>query len=705
MNAICTRLLVAAAMATGLSVPAAAQVLGAFSWQLAPYCNVVTVTVTQNGGNYTLDGYDNQCGAGTRAAVVGMAVPNPTGSVTIGFTIVTPPSAVPVHVTTAIDLATLGGDWSDDQGHAGTFVFTPSGSASGPPRPSALMALPDNSVTSSKIADGAVGAVDVNAAEVQRRVGASCPTGQLMTAVNQDGSVVCEAVTSASGGDITAVTAGAGLSGGGVSGSVTLGIATGGVTTTHLATNAVDGAKIADGAVGAADVNQAQVQVRVTGACPAGQAIRTVAQTGAVTCEAVGAGAGGDITGVVAGVGLVGGAATGEAALAVAFGGDGTATTVARADHNHDPGGTWNLRLGEGALGTVTGTDMNVAVGPYALTSRQTGERNTALGVFALRLNTDGSRNTAIGSFSMATNRGDDNTAVGYSAASGGPGSRTTAVGVAALESGEGADNTGVGASALRLNRGNTNSALGANALESLAAGNQNAAVGQGAGPLLASGSRNVMVGVGALPQATSGNGNVAIGVGAGFGLTSGNDNVYLGAQAGAASESGTVRLGGVLHSRAFLAGVRGVTTGANNAVPVVIDASGQLGTVSSSRRTKSDIADLDPAVTAALHRLRPVQFRYTRPFSDGTTPLQYGLIAEEVQEVLPELVAFDAAGDPSTVKYHVLPGLLLADVQRLERARAAAETRLAAQDEEIVRLRDDLNRLQLTLNSLLARR
>src|SRR5690606_20560819 len=122
---------------------------------------------------------------------------------------------------------------------------------------------------------------------------------------------------------------------------------------------------------------------------------------------------------------------------------------------------------------------------------------------------------------------------------------------------------------------------------------------------------------------------------------------------------------------------IRGVTTGVNNAVPVVIDSAGQLGTVSSSRRTKFDIANLDAPVTEALHQLRPVQFRYRQAFADGSTPLQYGLIAEEVNEVLPALVALGEDGTPETVKYHVLPSLLLADVQRLARERLRLETAL----------------------------
>jgi hypothetical protein len=121
---------------------------------------------------------------------------------------------------------------------------------------------------------------------------------------------------------------------------------------------------------------------------------------------------------------------------------------------------------------------------------------------------------------------------------------------------------------------------------------------------------------------------------------------------------------------------VRGVTTGENDAVPVVIDSNGQLGTISSSRRFKTDIQDMGDA-SRGLLRLRPVTFRYQKHFADGSQPIQYGLIAEEVEEVYPHLVARSADGQIETVKYQVLDAMLLNELQR--------------QQAEIAELRDQL--------------
>ena len=688
------RRLLALALAVGLggAARAEAQSLGTFQWQLQPYCNLVSVTVTQNGGLYTLDGYDDQCGAPTRASVVGTAIPNPNGTITLGFTIVTTPDGTPVHVQTALSLATLGGPWSDSAGHTGTLVFTPGAGTGGAPRPAPITTLAPGSITSTTILDGTVGVADINTAEVQRRVASPCPAGQFMSSVNADGSVVCEAVTASSGGDITAVTAGPGLSGGGASGAVTLGIAPGGVTSTHLGANAVDTSKILDGTVGLSDINAAQVQARVTGTCPAGQAMRTVTQAGAVTCEPVAGGAG-DITAVIAGPGLSGGAATGDATLSVAYGGTGAVNLAARSDHTHAGTIVTNTAVGSGALAAVTTADGNTALGRSALSATTTGEQNTAAGWFALEANATGHNNSAFGVSALRNGAANlQNVAIGTRAVFNG-GTANVAAGFDALANADAAGTTGntaLGYRALYDADDDNNTAVGHDTLSALNTGTFNTAVGKSALDAVTSGVQNVGLGGNSLGSLATGDGNVAVGYTAGFLLLNGSNNLYVN-NPGANAESNTMRLGNATHTRAFAAGIRGVTTANNNALTVVIDSAGQLGTVSSSRTTKFDIADLDPAVTAAVQRLRPVQFRYRAPFADGSTPLQYGLIAEEVEAVLPDLVAYDGQGQPASVKYHVLPGLLLAEVQRLEQARVAQEADLA-------RLRDLVARLESTV-------
>jgi hypothetical protein len=120
-------------------------------------------------------------------------------------------------------------------------------------------------------------------------------------------------------------------------------------------------------------------------------------------------------------------------------------------------------------------------------------------------------------------------------------------------------------------------------------------------------------------------------------------------------------------HNATYIAGIRGTTTVNNDAVPVVIDSAGQLGTASSSREMKEAIVDMGEASDAVL-KLRPVTFRYKKAYGDGSKPIQFGLIAEEVAETFPELAASGADGKVETVKYHLLPVLLLNEVQRQEK-------------------------------------
>jgi hypothetical protein len=117
----------------GAATPAGAQSLGTFTWQLQPFCNRVTVSVTQNGGIYTLDGYDDQCGAPQRAPLVGLATPNPDGSIGLGFHIATAPGGKTVSVESRISLATVAGPWTDSAGNSGTLVLN--GAAAGSARP------------------------------------------------------------------------------------------------------------------------------------------------------------------------------------------------------------------------------------------------------------------------------------------------------------------------------------------------------------------------------------------------------------------------------------------------------------------------------------------------------------------------------------------------------------------------------------------
>jgi hypothetical protein len=294
----------------------------------------------------------------------------------------------------------------------------------------------------------------------------------------------------------------------------------------------------------------------------------------------------------------------------------------------------------------------NFTAGASALQLTATGGLNTAVGVGTMHQLTSGSNNTAIGETALAaTADGHDNTGVGRRA-------------LASNTSGNG--NVAAGSSALDANTiGFENAAAGISALAANTSGNDNTAAGAYALQDNTTGSNNTALGVGALQRMTSGNNNTAIGFEAGFGLFIGSNNVYL-ASGGVDGDSNVLRLGGT-QTRTFIAGVRGIQTGAANAVPVVIDSNGQLGTVNSSRRFKEDIRDME-AASDGLMRLRPVTYHYIQKRADGSQPLEYGLIAEEVEEVYPDLVAHSADGRIETVQYQKLEPMLLNEVQKQRR-------------------------------------
>ena len=297
--------------------------------------------------------------------------------------------------------------------------------------------------------------------------------------------------------------------------------------------------------------------------------------------------------------------------------------------------GISNTFLGANA-GNVTMTgSYNTATGNTALYSNTTGFSNTASGTYALLNNTTGAYNTASGTGALNSN--------------------TTSW-----------NNTASGAWALGFNTtGNANTASGAWALSSNTTGYQNTASGVWA-LQQTTGYRNTASGVSALSENTTGWNNVAVGFDAGFNATTGSNNIYLGADVtGSAGESNTMYLGlQGTQTKTVVAGIRGITTGLADAVPVLIDSAGQLGTVSSSRRFKENIRDMGET-SRAIFALRPVTFRYTQAYTDGAKPLQYGLVAEEVADVFPALAVYNADGGVDTVHYETLSVLLLNEVQQ----------------------------------------
>jgi hypothetical protein len=387
--------------------------------------------------------------------------------------------------------------------------------------------------------------------------------------------------------------------------------------------------------------------------------------------------------------------------------GVGAATLVLNVGDQSTGDGVDNTAVGAAALFlNISGSD-NTAVGTATLVNNSTGDSNSALGAFALNSNTTGSDNTATGFNALVSNIGGvQNTANGTQAlALNTTGSHNTATGFHALFSNTNADNntaygyeallsntgplamenTAVGFRALRTsNSGVGNTAIGYQALQDNTTGLVNTAVGDQALSHNNGGSFNTAYGAQALFSNTTGSSNIALGTVAGNALTIGDDNIDIG-NSGAAGESRTIRIGNSLdHDRTFIAGIRGKTTGSMNTLAVLIDVNGQLGTASSSRRFKKEIKPMEKASEAIL-ALKPVTFHYK---SDTTSTPQFGLIAEEVAEVNPDLVVRDENGEIYSVRYDAVNAMLLNEFLKEHRRVQKQTQKIQEQETTIAELK-----------------
>jgi endosialidase-like protein len=294
--------------------------------------------------------------------------------------------------------------------------------------------------------------------------------------------------------------------------------------------------------------------------------------------------------------------------------------------------------------------------------------------------------NTVLGDDALVNDTsGDSNTAIGFQALQ----SNTT-----------GDDNTVVGSRALEFNTtGTFNTATGLDALQRNTIGNGNTANGLGALRFNTTGNSNTAVGAGALQFNTSSSNNIAFGFQAGNSLTTGNNNIDIG-NAGAGGESRTIRIGATTtHMNTFIAGISGVTV--PGGVGVIVDTNGHLGTVVSAARFKDEIQAMDK-VSEAILALKPVTFRYKHELDPDGIP-QFGLVAEEVEKVNPNLVARDEQGKPYTVRYEALNAMLLNEFLKAHKAFIEEQGKVQEQRATIARLEKQIDALSAGLQKVSA--
>ena len=395
---------------------------------------------------------------------------------------------------------------------------------------------------------------------------------------------------------------------------------------------------------------------------------------------------GGDVTGTQGAtvVASVGGQSAASIAQGVAAANAATPSNAPNAIVARDSNGNISansLTLGGGlnlpfpAILSSGGTNFLMEIGSLymgfqnsTMATQQANLDNTAFGDYALAFqathnggsNSFGAYNTAFGEYALEGNQsGTFNTASGFEAL---------------LMNSSGDDNTATGGQALQNNTGSENTATGMGALSANLNGSANTAEGIGALGENIAGSDNTAHGAQALLQLTNGTGNIAVGYGAGLNLKSGNNNIYIG-NAGVTGDNGAIRIGNEgTQGTTVIAGIfNGVVPGGEGAIPVYVDSAGHLGPMPSSAQFKRDIQPMGD-VSDVLLKLQPVTFKYKESRDPTCTP-QFGLVAEEVNQVDPDLVVRDANHQVYSVRYEAVNAMLLNEFlkehQRFEELKA----------------------------------
>lgn len=312
----------------------------------------------------------------------------------------------------------------------------------------------------------------------------------------------------------------------------------------------------------------------------------------------------------------------------------------------------FNTAEGDNALQNLTSGTSNTAIGFDALFSNTTGSNNTATGIGALGSNTTGSDNTANGFGALLLNTtGPNNTAVGFEVL---------------FANTNGFENAGTGSRALFANTtGFHNTADGFSALVRNTTGNHNTANGDDALSANTTGNFNTTDGAHSLENNSTGSANTALGFGAGNNVTTAGNVICIG--------SGVV--GANVSNSCFIGSIFGQTSSGGAAV--FINSSGKVGTSTSSRRFKDEIKPME-GTSEALFALKPVTFRYKKEI-DPTGMHQFGLVAEEVEKVDPDLVVRDQEGKPYTVRYEAVNAMLLNEFLKEHRTVQELKQQIAA--------------------------